>query len=407
MPVEIGTVDPDRFRDFADAVTTGFGEGPMSEEALEREQTVNEIDRTFVAEDDGRYVGTTAAFSFELTVPGGNRLGAAGVAMVTVHPTHRRRGVLRQLMAAQLAQAEERGEPFALLNASESGIYGRFGFGVAERVLRFEVDTRHAELTGPVAGGRFRLIPNTEALAVVAGLYERIVRPRTGAIGRSDAWWGFVLGKAPSWRGGHDPFVVVHLDEDDRPDGYALYRSTEVGERGHPAGRIEVRELEGAGPGVEAALWQFLFDIDLRTHVVAYPRPIDEPLPWHLAESRRAWVTWFSDSLWACPLDVEAVLAGRRYAVGDSFVLDVLDDFRERAGTYRVSGGPDGAECTRTGDDADLVLPVSALGSLSLGGIDAGELGAAGRIVERTPGALDRADRFFRWRPAPFCSTTF
>jgi hypothetical protein len=47
------------------------------------------------------------------------------------------------------------------------------------------------------------------------------------------------------------------------------------------------------------------------------------------------------------------------------------------------------------------------LGSVILGGIDVGELAAAGRITEHTPGAVARAERFLRWRPAVFCSTTF
>jgi predicted acetyltransferase len=326
---------------------------------------------------------------------------------VAVLPTHRRRGLLRRLMTALLDQAAERGEPYALLNASESGIYGRFGFGVADRVLRFELDTRHADFVAPVAEGRFELVDRREAAPVVGPLYDRFARSRPGALGRSEAWWDQVLHQRPGWRGGGDPFVVVHRGTSGQLDGYAIYRSVEHWEHGHPAGRIEVRELEAAHPDVETALWRFLCDVDLRTTVVAYPRPFDDPLPWRLAEPRRAWVTWASDLLWACPVDVAAVLGGRRYALDDELVLEVTDPLRDRGGTYRVAGGPDGAECARTDAEADLRLGVSTVGSLSLGGIDAGELGSAGRITELTPGALGRADRFFRWRPAPFCATTF
>ena len=67
---------------------------------------------------------------FDLTVPGGE-LPTAGVTVVGVLPTHRRRGVLRSLMRAQLDDAHERGEPLAALWASEESIYGRFGYGLA------------------------------------------------------------------------------------------------------------------------------------------------------------------------------------------------------------------------------------------------------------------------------------
>ena len=58
-------------------------------------------DRWFAAYDDDRPVGTTTSFPFRLTVPGGE-LAAGGVTWVGVLPSHRRRGILRELMQRQL-----------------------------------------------------------------------------------------------------------------------------------------------------------------------------------------------------------------------------------------------------------------------------------------------------------------
>ena len=79
---------------------------------------------------DGEIVGGAGAFPFELSVPGGT-LPCGGVTVVGVSPTHRRRGVLRTMMDAQLRDIHERGEPIAALWASEETIYGRFGYGIA------------------------------------------------------------------------------------------------------------------------------------------------------------------------------------------------------------------------------------------------------------------------------------
>jgi predicted acetyltransferase len=391
------------------ACVQGFGVTRFSDDTAAREATVWEVDRTWVAEDDdGRYVATATSYSFDMTLPGNARVPAAGVAQVAVLPTHRRRGLLRQVMAALLADVAERGEPFAILNASETGIYGRFGFGSADRVLRIELDTDHVVLAGPVAPGDVRLVDAKEAGPLLADLYERWGRRRPGTVSRSDAWWALMLHETASWRGGGDPFVAVHHEPGGEPDGYAVYRSIEEWRRGHPSGRVEVRELEAATSEAEAALWRFLCDLDLRTRVVAYPRPLDDPLAWRLTQPRRAWITTATDLLWVRPVDVAVAMGDRRYAIEDELVLEVADASRpDQAGTYRVGGGPDGAECGRVDTAADLRLDVSVVGSLALGGIDAGEMGAAGRITEVTPGALARADRFFRWRPAPFCSTTF
>lgn len=386
----------------------GFGLSRPDPVWAAAERTVWELDRTWVATDGDRYVATATAYSFAMTVPGGAQVPVAGVAQVAVLPTHRRQGRLREVMGAVLDQAAERGDHYALLNASESGIYGRFGFGQGDRVLRFELDTPHVELHAEPAGGRIELVDAHEAAAVLAPLYERVGRRRPGSLGRSEAWWALVLADQASWRGVGEPFVAVHHDAAGAPDGYVLYRSQERWEQGHPEGTVEVRELEAATSEVEAALWRFVCDIDLRTKVVAHPRPVDDPLPWRLTQPRRAWVTWAADLLWVRPLDVAAALGGRRYAVEDSLVLGVADGFRpDQDGTYRVTGGPEGAEAQRVAAEPDLAMDVSVLGSIILGGIDVGELAAAGRITEHTPGAVARAERFFRWRPAVYCSTTF
>lgn len=399
---------PERFRDVLDACAQGFGAPRFSDAAAEREQTVWELDRAWVVEDDGRYVATATSYAFQMTVPGGARVPAAGVAQVAVLPTHRRRGHLREVMGALLGQVAEQGDHYAILNASDSGIYGRFGFGQGDRVLRFELDTAQVELLAPPAAGRVELVDARAAASLVADLYDRFGRNRPGSIGRSAAWWDLVLHQELSWRGGGDPFLAIHHDEAGAADGYALYRSTEKWDRGHPEGSVDVRELEAASGDVEAALWRFLCDIDLRTRVIAYPRPVDDPLPWRLTQPRRAWVTWASDLLWVRPLDVAVCLAERRYAVEDSLVLAVADTTRpDQAGRYLVSGGPDFADAERTEVDPDLSLDVADLGSIILGGVDAGELAAAGRITEHRDGAVARAERFFRWRPAAFCSTTF
>ena len=78
-----------------------------------------------------RWVSTCGDFARRLTVPGGAAVPTAAVTVVTVHPPYRRRGLLTRMMVHQLEQVAKRGEPLAALWASESLIYGRFGYGPA------------------------------------------------------------------------------------------------------------------------------------------------------------------------------------------------------------------------------------------------------------------------------------
>src|SRR5262249_43223320 len=87
-----------------------------------------EPSRTFAAREDGAGVGGSASFRSDRPVPGGV-VRAAGLTLVGVLPTHRRRGILRAMMRAQLDDVHRRREPVGYLWASEDTIYGQFGYG--------------------------------------------------------------------------------------------------------------------------------------------------------------------------------------------------------------------------------------------------------------------------------------
>src|SRR5688500_1371101 len=130
MDLEIRTITEEERVDWLRAADTAFSSAAKDDE-IEASLPVIEVDRSFAAVDGSRIVGTSAAITFRMMVPGGARVPAAGVTMVGVHPTHRRRGINTRMMAAILDQAADRGEPLAALFASEGAIYGRFGYGLA------------------------------------------------------------------------------------------------------------------------------------------------------------------------------------------------------------------------------------------------------------------------------------
>jgi predicted acetyltransferase len=397
-------------RDYFTVVNAGFGDKLNADKAYQSaEAAVFEPERTLAAYDGDKIVGGASAYTFELTVPGRRTVAAAGVSGVAVLPTHTRQGILTALMTAQLDQAADRGEPVAVLNASDSQIYGRFGFGSADRATRIEIDTRHAGFEWPPdPGGSLELLDRTEALPLVAGVYDRIRLRRPGTIARNEAWWALVLHETASWKGGGDPFVVVHRDASGEPDGYAVYHVDAGWDDGNPTGTVDCRELEGVDWQVEATLWRYLCEIDLVDTVRAYPRPLDDPVQWRLREPRRLLVKAVVDMLWVRIVDAAAALSARTYGVEGEVTLDIRDSFRPKtAGVFRLSGGPDGATCERVGGEGDLIMNVNELGSVFLGGIDVCTLAAAGRVEEKTTDALFTADAMFASRPAPFCSTTF
>ncbi|HEX6312738.1 MAG TPA: GNAT family N-acetyltransferase [Acidimicrobiia bacterium] len=408
MTVEIRPVTADEVAAYVRTAVTGFGER-LAPERLELAWTNHELDRTLAAFDEGEIVGTGRLYSLELTVPGGATVPVAGVSAIAVLPTHRRRGLLTAIMRRHLDDAAEREEPMAVLHASEGGIYRRFGYGVATTTMSATLERRHSAFVGPVgAGGRVRLVEEETARKVFPEIFDRARRVQPGAISRIDEWWSDQF----FWSGPKESgarFLTTYESHAGVLDGFASYRIVEKWD-GLSHNRLELGDLVTVTPEARAALWRYLCDVDLVESIAIWSAPVDDPLRWLLAESRRLRVNRVSDELWIRVIDAPAALAARRYAVAGSLVLDVVDELRPAgaaAGRFALEGGPDGATATRTDAEPELVLGVAELGAGYLGGVAFSTLARAGLVEERTPGALERADAMFRTVPAPYGMTWF
>ncbi|MEV4420322.1 GNAT family N-acetyltransferase [Patulibacter sp. NPDC049589] len=397
----------EEFDALVDVMDVAF-HGDTTPERRARMRTWMDLDRILVAEDDGRPVATSAAWSWTVSVPGGE-LPMAAVTAVTVLPTHRRRGLLRAMMDRLATEARDRGEPLAGLWASEGTIYGRFGYGPAASV---------ADLRAPLAGGLalpdpdpddpvVRLVRADEAHPEIAPIHERARSRRGGLVSRGAAWWtGRVLADPPAERGGARALRVAVAGD----DGYALYRVREGAATG-PVGNwttVEVQELVAATAAAERALLRFLSRIDLADELVLHARPVDDALTRIPVDVRALLPQGAGDALWLRVLDVPAAVAGRAWAAPLDLVLDVVhpeDDVV--AGRWRVQAGPDGATAQRTDDPADLVLPAAELGALYLGGGSAVALADAGRIAEPSPGSASALDAALRVDRAPWTVGVF
>ncbi|HMC38629.1 MAG TPA: GNAT family N-acetyltransferase, partial [Acidimicrobiales bacterium] len=363
----------------------------------------------------GRFVANCGFHTLDVTLPAGPGaicpvIPMGGVTRVGVHPTHRRQGLLRRMMEEMLADSRARGEAVAGLHASESVIYGRFGFGLATEIAEYAIDTREAAFLGEVPRLALQLLDREEAGKVLPDLFDRFRRLRAGEPNRIPTTWESIVADEPSERHGGNPAFFAACD-----DGYVIYRSVNDGPSNWRRDRILVEELRGANPEVESALWQFVFELDLIDRVTAIRRPVDEPLKWRLADPRQLRVEMMDDRLHVRIVDMAAAFTARGYTSEARLVLDVLpppvDGGPEDSvpGRWVLEAGPDGAACRRAAptDGTDLRLDITALGSLYMGAFPASLLASAGRVQELRPGRLAVADRLLGTWPAPTTTTNF
>jgi predicted acetyltransferase len=386
------------FDDLFLVVQRAFNDDPDDEER-EDERQVYEPDRTILVSAGDTLAGTAAAYTRELTVPGGV-VPAAHVTMVGVDPTFRRQGVLTRMMTYQLADIRRRGEPVALLWASEGRIYQRFGYGLAARKLALEIE-REARLREAPLPGRLRGGTPAELVTELKEIYERVRVERVGWSGRPGIWWDHLLNDIPKRRRGSSMLRAAVHEGPDGPDGYAMWRVRGDWSATGPRGEVMVREVAAATTEAYRSLWQHLLTVDLTRSTSIWIAAIDEPLLFLVDEPRRLGAR-LGDGLWLRVIDVPAALSARRYAAPVDVVVAIDDPLiPDNSGAWHLVGDATGAKCVRADRPAELHCEVSALATAYLGDASLSTLAAAGRVHELVPGTLAPAATAFGWPRPP------
>jgi predicted acetyltransferase len=399
VPIEIRPIEADEIDALLVADQRGFGGVPLRPDSS-RSWAAGELDRTRIAFENGRIVGVSRTYTFELTMPGGALLPAAAVSWVSVQPTHRRRGILTRMMAAMHDDARDRNEPAAILTASESSIYGRFGYGVAAWNLRLAADRVHIRFA-PRAddAGCVRLVDQDQARRVLPEIYDRARLTRAGMVTRPPFWWDQVYWDSFVART-KACFFAIHTDAAGHDDGYVVYGMSADGPPGTVKRELMIIDMQAESSGTWIELWRYVFGVDLVDRVRTVNTPVDDPLRHVVVDSRRVEVTAISDHLWLAPIDPARVLGARRYSVPGRVVITThLPD--GGAQTVAVEASEAGTSCEAVDEAPDLTCDSTVLGMCALGGNRWSELANAGRVEVGRPEALARADAMFMTTPAP------
>jgi len=419
VAVELRRIEPGEEEAFERSVRVPFlapvAGDAEAEAEIRRGASHLDAGRAWVVDDGGAFVGNCSIDNLDVSIPAGPGLPCpilpmAGITSVGVYPTHRRRGLLRQMMSAMIADARDRGEPLAGLVASESSIYRRFGFGQATERVTLSIDTSRSAFVVPASPVEVRLVDPEASRATLVAMYERTRPDRPGEIGRSPQVWDAILADPPNRRGGGQAAFVAVSER-----GYLRYRAHPGSMLEGRPGRVVLEELRAETPEVEAALWRYVLDLDLVGLVDAPRRPVDERLRWRLADPRQLRVVSSEDLLHVKVLDVGAAMQARGYLTSGRLVFEVTPppgaspEDETPAGRWVLEADGGAATCrpARRGEAAELAIDAAALGSVYMGGYPVTSMVAAGRAGEMEPGAARLADALLCTRPAPLTTTGF
>ncbi|WP_052466666.1 GNAT family N-acetyltransferase [Mobilicoccus massiliensis] len=396
----------------ADTLDTYAFVGDPSLETAEHNTSELDWDRTFGAEHPdlpGRLAGLYTSYDLRVRVPGASCDGGTravpvdGLSWVAVHPDVRRRGVLAAMIRRHLETARERGAAIAGLHASESGIYGRFGYGVASHDISYTLG-RGTEFSVPESVSAEADRTTTHLLLDVDD--DEIAR-RACDVDAASSMLGEValpyrlarryLRDTPEGRRGREPMRGLVAVRDGRDVGMTFFsRKTSWGDDAGPGGTVTVHHLCAVDPAAMLALGRRLVDMDLMARTEFAGRGLDDLLlVW--AGSVRSRKVRVRDALWLRPVDVGSMLAARGYAAALDVVLEVTDPTCEwNRGAWRLVVDEHGeATCERTRREAGVHLDVDVLGEMFLGLRGPAALAASGRLREHTLGAVAAMTRAF------------
>ncbi len=354
---------------------------------------------------DGRMAATAAAYPFLMRFNGA-RASAAGVTAVGTLPEFRRRGLLRQIIERDFVEYRERGQCVAILWASMSAIYQRFGYGLASTWVRYEFDPRYVAFeSGPAPSGSVGLMEKDEARPILERLYVEYSRPRNLMLHRAPRLWDARL-RVPEKR---RLYIAVHRDVEGEPRGYITYETKWMEDSDEPGPNqlLTIRDFVALDAGAYRGLWEYIRSHDLVRTVRMFP-PEDDLAPSLLLEPRML-RRLTADGIWLRVVDVEQALAARVYGDRGRTALRIAEDpmCPWNEGTFLLETDGERSEITRVDRDPDLTMSPRALASLISGHDSASHLARAGMLEGRDEQALLEADRLFATRYRPYCADEF
>jgi predicted acetyltransferase len=370
------------------------------------EEIASSAQWTMCAFEDGKLATTYRSWPWKMRF-NGNAIPVAGVNSIGTLPIYRRRGYVRKIHKAHFELLHEKGEqPIAILFASMAAIYQRYGYAVTSTYNAYNVEPRYLQFLFPQATpGTFRELGD-DAFGLLVDLYRRFRADKIGYIHRSRDQWNYdILSQPPA--GGLLNTVVY--EEDGEPLGYVIYTVDQIRDAGHrrPNHRIVIRDLVWLTVSAYRAAWEYFASMDLARYIFWRGVPPDDALPHVLLEPRMLNMT-SHDGLMGCIVDVERAMTKRGYEEEGVLTFEIIDELCPwNQGRWKLETFPTGSSISRTGDEPQLVMPISTMAMLVFGQISASEAARMGRLEVKEDSSLSRWDKVMRTKYRPFCADFF
>lgn len=346
----------------------------------------------------GQLAAIRSSFAFQMRVPGGGTVPTAGLTWVGVHPSHRRKGLLTEMIADHFERSLARGEHVSTLFAAEPDIYQRFGYGLAAPAYSLKL-SRGVKMR-PIAGADDLSLTFGDASVESSGAAVRAVLRRATRPGYQaevmDGNLEDVLSDLESWREGRERKRFALVEDGEGPVAFATFaRKGNWGDAG-PEGVMTVFQWASVNAAATQRLFKGLTNMDLVATIEVGNIAVGDPVV-HMITDIRAVLARMSDNLWVRILDLPGALGARTFASDAEAVIKVTDaQLPQNDGLWRVRIASGQAHVSREANSdvsPDISASIQELSAAYLGGITLAELAIAGLVSgdARAIGAMSAA----------------
>jgi len=396
MTVEIRSAKQDEMEEFKRVAGSALVMKPSTFDGMRPEWTL-------CAFEDGKLATSFGAWPLTMLF-NGNGMPVSGITTVGSLPIYRRRGYLRKIMTTHFKKIYEEGErSIAILYASLTAIYQRYGYAIVSTRNSYDIDPRYIRFSfDKQISGKFQEMTDDE-FQIMVDLYRKFREERNGYLHRGREMWNAgVLASVPS----HQVLARVAYIKDGEPQGYLIYMN-QPGQGQLPSHRLTIRDLIWLNDEAYRAIWEYLANMDLVSNIIWGQVPSDDPLPHLLLDPRQLHMT-SADGILGRLVDVEKAMTSRCYQEESTLTFKVLDDVCAwNDGGWKLETSTEGSTMTRINNDPQLVIPVSTLAMLAFGQISATEAARMGRLEVVNSDALQRWDSTMRTMYKPACVDMF
>lgn len=398
--MEVRTLRQEEMPRFAAILRDAFVT-PDNFEPMWLEMNVPE-DTRGIFDDEGKLLGGLRLIDMELWL-GARKVKVSGVTNVATPPEYRRRGQLKQLLRATLAEDRARGYNLSALYPFEFPFYRKFGYELAATFKEVSVSMSAMRDFKSQTPGEWIECTLTDWQQFQA-IYTQYCVGRFGRLGRA---------KERSWRlglflyhteGGDKPRkAYLWQDASGQPRAYLLYsfkKLTSEWDR-----ELQVREMVWLDEEARHEIYSFLANHDSQASKISWNTEPGDDFFSSLSDPRQAEVKQIPGYMLRL-VDVERALTERAWPSPDgketaSFSVAVRDDVLSWNDnrTYRLEVAPGQTEAHLSvalgTEQAGLVCDVRTLAQLYAGYLSPKEAARLRKLEVRRPADLEMAQRLF------------